>query len=57
MLPYGWRLRRLFYWAMSLNGFLVTSHNSTQRYEKLCEAIRLPPVIPTEAEGSLLFAV
>ena len=28
MLPYGWRLRRLFYWAMSLNGFLVTSHQS-----------------------------
>ena len=27
---------------------------STRRCEKLCEAIRLPPVIPTEVEGSFL---
>ena len=27
---------------------------STKRCEKLCEAIRLPPVIPTEVEGSFL---
>ena len=27
---------------------------STQRCERLCEAIRLPPVIPTEVEGSFL---
>ena len=27
---------------------------STRRCEKLCEAIRLPPVIPTDVEGSFL---
>ena len=27
---------------------------STRRCERLCEAIRLPPVIPTEVEGSFL---
>ena len=28
---------------------------STQRCERLCEITRLPPVIPTEVEGSLLY--
>ena len=26
-----------------------------QRCERLCEIIRLPPVIPTEVEGALLY--
>ena len=26
-----------------------------QRCERLCEAIRLPPVIPPEVEGALLY--
>ena len=28
---------------------------STRRCERLCEAISLPPVIPTEVEGALLY--
>ena len=31
-----------------------TQDGSTKRCERLCEAIRLPPVIPTEVEGSFL---
>ena len=31
-----------------------TQDGSTKRCERLCEVIRLPPVIPTEAEGSFL---
>ena len=35
-------------------GAAKAQDGSTQRCEKLCEAIRLPPVIPTEMERSFL---